>query len=202
MTPETLDRLGIDQKWYQPLLVTFDRFEINNAFRQAAFIGQCGHESGGFKTLQENLNYGAAGLRATWPKRFQSDEEAQQCARQPEKIANKVYADRMGNGDSASGDGWKYRGRGLIQLTGKSQYASCMMALDIDCLNDPDLLLDPKNAALSAGWFWSTRKLNYAADLRDTVTLTKLINGGQHGLADREARTERALAVLAGKPKI
>jgi putative chitinase len=121
---------------------------------------------------------------------------AQPYHRNPEKIANKVYADRMGNGDEASGDGFKYRGRGLIQLTGKDNYKACGDALNVDLVENPDLVSSPQYAALSAGWFWDKNKLNQFADANDMTTLTKRINGGTHGLDDRVARTQHAIDVL------
>jgi putative chitinase len=121
---------------------------------------------------------------------------AQPYHRNPEKIANKVYADRMGNGDEASGDGFKYRGRGLIQLTGKDNYRACGDALGVDLVENPDLVSSPQYAALSAGWFWDKNKLNQFADANDMTTLTKRINGGTHGLDDRVARTQHAIDVL------
>ena len=121
MNVEQLHALGIDAKWFDPLLETFARFDISTPYRQAAFVGQCQHESGNFKMLEENLNYKAESLIRTWPSRFDA-ENAEEYAHNPEKIANKVYAGRMGNGNEESGDGWKYHGRGLIQLTGKDNY--------------------------------------------------------------------------------
>jgi len=201
MNAEQLTSLGIDPSWTDPLNATFDRFDINTPERQAAFLGQCGHESGGFKTLQENLNYSAEGLQKTWPKRFPALADAEPYARQPEKIANKVYAGRNGNGDEASGDGWRYRGRGCIQLTGKANYSAAGDALDVDLLADPDIVATSQYAALTAGWFWSIHDLNPLADARDDLAITKKINGGTNGLDDRIARTQKALDVLnAGSP--
>jgi len=196
MNAEQLTSLGIDPSWTDPLNATFDRFDINTPERQAAFLGQCGHESAGFKTLQENLNYSAEGLQKTWPKRFPALADAEPYARQPEKIANKVYAGRNGNGDEASGDGWRYRGRGCIQLTGKANYSAAGDALDVDLLADPDIVATSQYAALTAGWFWSIHDLNPLADARDDLAITKKINGGTNGLDDRIARTQKALDVL------
>jgi putative chitinase len=140
ITAEQLKELHIDDDWLEPLTAAFNRFDINTPERQAAFIGQCAHESGGFKTLQENLNYSAKGLHATWPSRFASEADAQPFHRNPEKIANKVYSGRMGNTDE--GDGWKYRGRGLIQLTGKDNYRLASDALDVDFVANPELVLE------------------------------------------------------------
>jgi len=196
MNDEQLTSLGIDPTWNDPLIATFDRFDINTPERQAAFIGQCGHESGGFKVLKENLNYSAEGLQKIWLNRFPTLEDAQPYARQQDKIANKVYAGRNGNGDEASGDGWRYRGRGCIQLTGKANYNAAGDALGVDLLADPDIVATPQYAALTAGWFWSIHDLNSLADARDDLTITKRINGGTNGLDDRIARTQKALDVL------
>ena len=184
------------EEWIDAINETFERFDISTPERQACFLGQCAHESGGFATLKENLNYSAEGLTKVWPKRFPSLAVAQPYHRNPEKIANKVYADRMGNGDEASGEGFKYRGRGLIQLTGKDNYKACGDALGVDLVDDPDLVATPMYAALSAGWFWDKNHLNNFADANDMTGLTKRINGGTHGLDDRVARTQHAVDVL------
>lgn len=184
------------EEWIDAINETFERFDISTPERQACFLGQCAHESAGFTALKENLNYSAEGLTKVWPKRFPSLDAAQPYHRNPEKIANKVYADRMGNGDEASGDGFKYRGRGLIQLTGKDNYEACGEALGADLVGDPDQVSSPKFAALSAGWFWDKNKLNQYADSNDMTTLTKRINGGTHGIDDRIARTQQAIDVL------
>jgi putative chitinase len=184
------------EEWIDAINETFDRFDISTPERQASFLGQCAHESAGFTALKENLNYSAEGLTKVWPKRFPSLDAAQPYHRNPEKIANKVYADRMGNGDEESGEGFKYRGRGLIQLTGKDNYEACGEALGADLVNDPDQVSSPKYAALSAGWFWDKNKLNQYADSNDMTTLTKRINGGTHGIDDRIARTKHAIDVL------
>jgi len=194
MTENQLIEMHIDPSWLDPLTAAFTRFEINTPERQAAFIGQCAHESANFKTLQENLNYSAKGLNATWPSRFPSEAEAQPYHRQPEKIANKVYSGRMGNLDE--GDGWKYRGRGLIQLTGKDNYRLASDALGVDFVKDPDLVLTKEYAALTAAWYWSKRGLNKEADAKDFTGMTKKINGGVIGLADRVAHINTALGVL------
>jgi putative chitinase len=195
MTNEQLAKIGIDSKWLQPLLDTFQKYEINTPQRQAAFIGQCAHESGNFKVLQENLNYSAKGLMATWSSRFPDMDTAERYERQPEKIANKVYA-RADMGNTDDGDGWKYRGRGVIQLTGKNNYRTCGEALGLDLVVNPDLILEPQYACLSAGWFWNKRGLNTLADANDIETITKRVNGGLHGLLDRQAKTQIALEVL------
>jgi putative chitinase len=189
-----LTALGIDSKWEEPLQATFDKYEINNARRQSAFLGQCAHESGNFKTLQENLRYSAVSLMKVWPSRFPNLEVANQYASNQEKIANKVYSGRMGN--TEDGDGWKYHGRGLIQLTGKENYERCGLAINVDLLSDPDLLLDPRYAAMSAGWFWNKKGLNELADAQEHGQITKRINGGTLGLDDRIAKTTKALVAL------
>ena len=194
MTEDQLVEMHIDPSWLDPLTSAFERFEINTPERQAAFIGQCAHESANFKTLQENLNYSAKGLNATWPSRFPTEEAAQPFHRQPEKIANKVYSGRMGNLDE--GDGWKFRGRGLIQLTGKDNYRLASDALGVDFVKDPDLVLTKEYAALTAAWFWNKRSLNKEADAKDFTGMTKKINGGTIGLADRVAHINSALNVL------
>ena len=194
MTEDQLVEMHIDPSWLEPLESAFFRFEITTPERQAAFIGQCAHESANFKTLQENLNYSAKGLRGTWPSRFPSEEAAQPFHRQPEKIANKVYSGRMGN--TEEGDGWKYRGRGLIQLTGKDNYRLASDALEVDFITDPDLVLTKEYAALTAAWYWNKRGLNKEADAKDFTGMTKKINGGTIGLADRVAHINSALNVL------
>jgi putative chitinase len=194
MTNEQIAALGIDAKWLEPLEETFSKYEINTPQRQACFIGQCAHESGNFKTLQENLNYSAEGLMKTWPSRFPTKEIADQYARQPAKIAGKVYNGRLGN--TSEEEAAKYLGRGLIQLTGKENYEHCGSSLGVDLVGNPDWLLDPKYAALSAGWFWGKRGLNSLADASDIETMTKRINGGLHGIDDRKAKIAKALSVL------
>ena len=194
MTSEQLASLGIDSKWLEPLEEAFAKYDINTPDRQASFIGQCAHESGNFKTLQENLNYSAEGLMKTWPSRFPTKEIADQYARQPAKIAGKVYNGRMGN--TSEEEASKFLGRGLIQLTGKENYEHCGSSLGVDLIGNPDWLLDPKYAALSAGWFWNKKGLNGLADTQDYETMTKRINGGLHGLDDRKAKIAKALSVL------
>ena len=194
MTNDQLAALGIDSKWLEPLEEAFAKYDISTPKRQAAFIGQCAHESANFKTLQENLNYSAEGLMKTWPSRFPTKEVADQYARQPAKIAGKVYNGRMGN--STEEEASKYLGRGLIQLTGKEMYANCGPSIGVDLLGNPDWLLNPKYAALSAGWFWNKKSLNALADAGDYETMTKRINGGLIGLDDRKAKIAKAEQVL------
>lgn len=197
ITAEQLEKLHIAEEWLEPLNEAMQRYEINTPLRMAAFIGQCAHESGNFKTLQENLNYSAEGLCRVWPSRFPSLEAAQPYHRNPDKIANKVYGGRMGNGTEETEEGSLYKGRGLIQLTGKDNYTLCGDALGMDFIHSPDLVLAPKYAALSAAWYWNKRDLNKEADAEDYTSMTKKINGGSIGLADRIRHIEHALEVLA-----
>ena len=184
-------------EWIDAINATFEKFDISTPERQACFLGQCSHESGGFTALSENLNYSASSLCRVWPKRFPTVTDGQNYERNPQKIANKVYANRMGNGDEESGEGFAYRGRGLIQLTGKSNYEACGEAIGVDLVSNPDLVATPEYAALSAGWFWDKNHLNKFADANDMEGLTKKINGGTHGIEDRVARTQLALDVLS-----
>lgn len=179
--------------WIEPLNGAMTEWNINTPARQAAFLAQILHESGELQHLVENLNYSADRLRQVWPSRFPSDEVAAQYGTHAEKIANKVYASRLGNGDESSGDGWKFRGRGLIQLTGRENYAKCGKALEVDLLATPEVLAEPAGAAHSAAWYWALLKLNDLADDEpgtDNATdrfirITRLINGGTNGLQQR-----------------
>jgi putative chitinase len=193
---QQLVKLKIDPKWVDALNETFDRFDISNPNRQAAFIGQCGHECGNFRVLEENLNYKAATLMKLWSKRFPTLEIANQYAGNPKKIANMVYANRMGNRDESSGDGYRFRGRGCIQTTGHANYFHAGKALGFDFVMEPDVVSTPKYAALTAGFFWSTHGLNALSDAQDHKSITKRINGGFIGLEDRVLHTQMALAVL------
>lgn len=176
----------------------FELFDINTPSRQAAFLAQCAHESGNFNFMVENLNYSAEALDRVFPKYFKNaGRDANDYARNPEKIANVVYSGRMGNGDEESGDGFKFRGRGLIQLTGRNNYTLCGEALGVDLTEQPELLETPVGACLSAGWFWATNNLNDLADAGDIKAMTKRINGGYIGLEDRIHHYEHAMAVLA-----
>ena len=193
---EQLAKLHIGAEWADALNQTFQRFSINTINQQAMFIGQCSHECGNFKLLKENLNYKAATLMKLWPKRFPSLEKANEYAGNPKKIANSVYASRMGNRDEASGDGFRFCGRGIIQLTGHSSYFHAGKALGVDFVADPDLVSTPQYAALTGGWFWSTHNLNAPADALDYQKVTRIINGGTIGLDDRIKHVQQALAVL------
>jgi putative chitinase len=191
-----LQKLGIGLEWVAALNETFAKFGIATVGQQAAFIGQCSHECNKFKTLEENLNYKPETLMKLWPKRFPSMSDAMKYAHQPEKIANHIYSSRGGNGDEASGDGWKYHGRGCIQLTFKDNYYHCGQALGVDLVANPQLIASPKYAALSAGWFWSTHGCNALAAADDWTGLTKKINGGTFGLDERVALTKTAIVAL------
>ena len=190
--------IGGPDAWYDALAEALPQYDINTVERVAAFIAQCAHESGGFSVLEENLNYKAATLSKLWPQRFPAGV-AEQYAGKPEMIANKTYGGRMGNGPEESGEGYKFRGRGILQLTGKDNYKACSQTLfqDNTLLDDPDLLLDPYYAIHSACWFWNKNKLNQFADAGDLTTLTKRINGGTIGLEDRIHHYNHAVEVLA-----
>lgn len=197
-------------KWLPAIQIVCEHYAIDTPQRIAGFLSQTAHESAGFTALTENLNYSAETMAVVWPNRFaekgadgkpikengknKPNKFALALHRKPEMIANVVYSSRMGNGSIESGDGWKYRGRGLKQLTGKDNYTRCGNALNTDLVNDPDLLLQPQYAALSAGWFWTANKCSEFADKGDVEGLTKRINGGLIGLADRKSRYERVLA--------
>ena len=169
---------------------------IDTPLRVSHFLAQVIHESGHFKTNVENLNYSASALKSVFKKYFPTDELANQYARQPEKIANRVYANRMGNGPEASGDGWKYRGRGLIQLTGYNNYKNCKDDMHIDIVKNPDLLLVPEYALKSACWFWNKNHLNQYADKDDITGITKKVNGGLNGIESRKEILGRAKKIL------
>jgi putative chitinase len=200
MIESQLLALKIEGKWLEPLLETFEKYQIDTPKRQACFLGQIMHESGSFKFTKENLNYSAKALMATWPSRFPDLETASQFERQPEKIANKVYSGRMGN--TEDGDGAKYIGRGLIQVTGKENYTHCGEALGLDLVANPQLLEEPRYAALSAGWFWNKKGLNALADEGTSTSfevMTKRINGGLLGLDDRKSKMIEVLKALGAQ---
>jgi putative chitinase len=197
VTSDQLKQLHIGEQWVDALNETFQRFNILTPLQQASFIGQCGHECGNFKILEENLNYRSETLMKLWKSRFPTIEVANEYARNPKKIANKVYASRMGNRDESSGDGFRFRGRGCIQLTGHANYFHAGQACGEDFVMNPDLVATPKYAAMTAGWFWSTHKLNQYADTRDFTMMTKKINGGTIGLNDRIKHINHALEVLS-----
>ena len=189
-----LKELGINDKWEIPLNQVFVKYDLDTSKRQAAFIGQCAVESANFTRLQENLNYSAQRLTQVWFSRFPNVSMAEPYAHNPEKLANFVYAGRMGN--LQDGDGWQFHGRGLIQLTGRENYANCGSGIGVDIIDNPDLLLTPKYAALSAGWFWNKKGLNALADTQEYGTMTRRINGGLTGLEERIAKITKTLQVL------
>ena len=183
----------------RPLGAAMERYAIDRPARQAAFLAQLAHESGQLRRVQENLNYSWEGLRKVFPRHFRSDAEAQAYDRQPERIANRVYANRMLNGDEASGDGWRFRGRGPIQVTGRENYRKAGQALGIGLESDPDHMLDPATGCLAAAWFWHSRGLNTLADADSENgfrEITRRINGGFLGLEERIHFWERARQVL------
>lgn len=183
-------------EWAGALNAILPGYAINTPLRVAAFLAQCGHESEGFTALRENLNYSATALIATWPKRF-PPEVANSYARRPEAIANRAYASRMGNSDEASGDGWRYRGRGVIQLTGKGNYSDFARSVG-RTLDEVVPYLETKQGAVdAAGWYWKTRDINPLADAEKFKAVTLAINGGMNGYDDRLARYERIIKVLA-----
>jgi putative chitinase len=182
--------------WYEALEQILPDYDINTPQRIAAFVAQCAHESGGFKFIKENLNYRAASLRKTFAKYFPTDELAQQYAGKGEMIANRVYANRMGNGNEASGDGYRYCGRGLIQLTGKDNYTRFAESTEQSVEEASEHLLTFEGCVQSAAWFWEANNLNQWADKGDIVTLTKRINGGTIGLEDRIKHYNHALHVI------
>ena len=184
----------LDQ-WYEALSVLLPDYEINTPNRIAAFIAQCAHESASFTALHENLNYRAETLSKVWPKKF-PPAVAQQYAHKPEAIANLAYASRMGNGNEASGDGWRYCGRGLIQLTGKDNYTAFADSIGITPEEVSDYVQTFEGAAQSACWFWESNNLNQYADSGDIETMTKRINGGTLGLEDRKKHYEHAKHIL------
>lgn len=171
---------------YKKYQSQFEKFKVNTPLRIVHFLAQIEHESN-FKPISENLNYSASGLMRVFRKYF-TDLEAIKFQRKPEAIANRVYANRMGNGNEASGDGWKYRGRGFIQITGKENYQSLSIATGVSYIQNPDLLLNEADSIISALWYFNSRKCNELADKNDVVGITKKINGGTIGLDDRKAK--------------
>jgi putative chitinase len=187
------------EHWHHALEQLLPDYDINTPKRIAAFVAQCAHESGGFTAIKENLNYKAPTLRKLFSKYFPNDELAAVYASKPNKqeaIANRIYASRMGNGDEKSGDGYRYCGRGLIQLTGKSNYQNFADSLEMRVEDVPEYLATFEGAAQSACWFWEANNLNRFADAGDIKGLTKAINGGYIGLEDRIKHYEHALHVL------
>ena len=197
ITAEQLSQLGISSVWVDPLNDTFQRFGLDTMEEQACFMGQFSYESNHFKDLSENLNYRSETLVKLWPKRFPSMELANAYAHQPEKIANFIYANRMGNRDEGSGDGWRFRGSGLCQLTGHDNFYHAGKALGVDLVANPDLARTPKYAAPVAGWYWQTHNCDKYANAKDYNGLTKVINGGLFGAEQRIAVMKQAESVLA-----
>jgi len=182
--------------WHNALAQLLPQYEINTPDRIAAFLAQCAHESGGFVFIKENLNYKWQSLRKVFAKYFPTDVLAQQYEKQPQKIANRVYANRMGNGPEESGDGWRFCGRGLIQVTGRDNYSWFAASLQISPEEASEYMETFEGAAQSACWFWESNNLNQWADKQDILTLTKRINGGTIGLEDRKKHYEHCLHVL------
>ena len=203
VSPDQLKKMHIDPSLADAFNETFQRFGINTPVQQASWIGQCGHECGNFKILEENLNYRAATLLKLFPRTPKrawgfTPEEAAAYEKQPQKIANRIYGNRMGNRDEASGDGYRFRGSGFLQLTGHSNFYHAGQALGEDFVMQPELVRTPKYAAMTAGWFWDTHKLNQYADRTDYLMMTKKINGGTIGLDDRIRHINHALDILNG----
>jgi putative chitinase len=185
--------------WADAAMEILPKYEINTPNRIAGFFAQCGHESMNFTALSENLNYRAETLEKLFSKYFsKAGRNAADYAKQPEKIANVIYANRMGNGDTASGEGYLFRGRGVIQLTGKDNYIAFASSIKMSLPDVIDYVQTKKGALESACWYWNSRKLNMACDEGDIVKMTKLVNGGTIGLEDRRKHYEQALAVLGG----
>lgn len=189
-------------RWAGAISAAAERFDISTPARMAAFIAQIAHESARFTRLVENLNYSAEGLARTWPGRYRDEHRggpndlAMRLHRRPEMIANNAYANRMGNGDEASGDGWRFRGRGLIQLTGRENYEKCGAALGLPLTIRPQLLEEKDAAALAAAWFWKVNGCNELADVAAFTSITRKINGGTHGIDDRVKLWNRAQIML------
>jgi putative chitinase len=198
ITSEQLAKLGIDAKWLQPLNDTFTKFDINTPQRMASFIGQCMLESGNFKYLEENLNYSAVRITQVWP-RIPLAKAQEAVAKGKAAIAELIYGNRPELGNTQAGDGGKFFGRGIIQLTGRANYTAFANAIGKpEILEHPELVATPEYACLSAGWFWNRGKLNTYADTADYTTMTKRINGATLGLNERIANIKKALVVLSG----
>lgn len=196
---EVFPRSKNQEAWCAALRDMLPMFGINTKHREAMFLAQCGHESAGWSTFVENLNYSAAGLRKVFGKYFPTDDIAAQYARRPEKIASRAYGGRMGNGPEESGDGWKYRGRGLIQLTGKNNYTAFSMDTTgtMAIVDNPDIVAkDIEMCLKSALWFWKVKDLNRPSDAGDVRTVTLRINGGTRGLEERAALFNRLMSIL------
>ncbi len=211
ITPAQLIRIlpgsvKVADQFAPALSAAMAKFKINTPQRMAAFLANVGHESGQLTTMVENLNYSAQGLANTWPSRYAVDSKARplvpntlatRLARKPQEIANNVYAGRMGNGVETTGDGWRYRGRGPIQTTGKSNYTATGKAIGQDLVARPELLEQPEHGAMAAAWFWSSNGLNELADAGKLEAITRRINGGMNGHDERLRFYRHALAVLS-----
>ena len=184
--------------WYESLCEILPDYDINTVQRVSAFLAQCAHESGGFRAIKENLNYKAESLCKVWPRLFPNIDIARQYAMQPERIANRAYGNRMGNGPEESGDGWKFCGRGLIQLTGKDNYTRYAASTEQTLDEASEHLTTFEGCVQSAAWFWEANNLNQYADSGDILTMTKRINGGTLGLEDRQKHYTHAIHVLQG----
>jgi putative chitinase len=184
--------------WYESLCQILPDYDIDTVPRVAAFLAQTAHESGNYRAIKENLNYKAESLCKVWPRYFPDLAVAKSYEKQPERIANRAYGNRMGNGPEESGDGWKYAGKGLIQLTGKDNYTRYAQSLEISVEEASEHLTTFEGCVQSAAWFWEANNLNQWADSGDILTMTKRINGGTIGLEDRIKHYDHALHVLEG----
>ena len=191
------------EEWYEAMLEILPLWDVNTIPRVAGFIAQCGHESGGFRVLSENLNYSAKALNTIFPKYFKrAGRDANEYHRQPEKIANVIYANRMDNGDTDSGDGWRFRGGGILQLTGRYNYTEFAEDVEMTPEEAVDYVRTKKGALDSACWFWDENNINKHCDAMDILKMTKRINGGTIGLEDRKKHWAHALDVLGGDMEI
>jgi putative chitinase len=187
-------------QWTAALQTACNRFDLDTGMRVAAFLANVGVESGRLTAVVENMNYSAEGLVSTFPDHF-TEAEAQACAHQPPRIANRVYANRNGNGDEASGDGWTYRGRALLQISGRRNYQLCGLGIGLDLVNYPEQLEQPANAALAAGWYWASRKLNTYADGGQFLQVCKTINLGSAGAPGTPGSYSQRLALYGAAKK-
>jgi putative chitinase len=199
MVKELLQANSDSEDWYKMMCKVLPKYNITTVERVAGFIAQCGHESRDFTVLTENLNYSASALNKIFSKYFErAGRDASEYHRQPERIANVIYADRMGNGSPASGDGWRYRGGGILQLTGFNNYSSFAESIGMTARSATDYVRIKEGALESACWFWTENNLNRYCDKQDIVGMSKRINGGTHGLDDRKTRYLHAMDVLGG----
>jgi len=193
MFPRT--QRAILEQYIDPINLVAEKYEINTRERMAMFLAQCGHESAGFSVITENLNYRADRLMVVFPKYFRN-VDVNAYARNPEKIANRVYANRMGNGPESSGDGWRFRGSGIVQLTGRSNYTEFANYMNMELDEAVEYIRTAEGATESAGWFWHINNLNQPADNQDILTVTRRINGGTHGLEDRTRLFDLAMNLM------